>query len=173
MKVINDSKLAEIKQFAFEQHANVNHFYDGKPYSFHLEMVADFALRFKDLIDEDELNLALAGCYCHDLIEDCRLTYNDIGERFGKDLAEITYALTNEKGKNRAERANVKYYSGITKNKIAHFVKICDRLANINHSVNSGSSMINAYREEHDDFMLKMMDARFRKMFNLMSELLN
>lgn len=51
-----------------------------------------------------------------------------------EDVADIVYAVTNEKGKNRSERANEKYYQGIRENKLAVIVKICDRLANALYS---------------------------------------
>ena len=47
---------------------------------------------------------------------------------------EIVYALTNDKGRNRAERAGEKYYKGIRETLYAPFVKMCDRLANITFS---------------------------------------
>ena len=47
---------------------------------------------------------------------------------------EITYALTNDKGRTRAERAGEKYYQGIRETPYAPFVKLCDRLANITYS---------------------------------------
>ena len=48
--------------------------------------------------------------------------------------AEIAYALTNDKGRTRAERAGEKYYQGIRETPYAPFVKLADRLANISHS---------------------------------------
>ena len=47
---------------------------------------------------------------------------------------EIVYALTNDKGRSRAERAGEKYYQGIRETPYAPFVKLCDRLANITYS---------------------------------------
>ena len=55
----------------------------------------------------------LAACWVHDVIEDCRETYNDVKNVLGERVADIAYALTNEKGKTRKERANDKYYEGI------------------------------------------------------------
>jgi hypothetical protein len=47
--------------------------------------------------------------------------------------ADIIYAVTNDKGKNRKERAGVKYYEGIRKTPGAVFVKLCDRIANVQY----------------------------------------
>ena len=49
--------------------------------------------------------------------------------------AEIVYALTNEKGRTRAERAGVKYYEGIRAVPYAPMVKLADRMANVRFSL--------------------------------------
>jgi hypothetical protein len=80
--------------------------------------------------------------YYHDSIEDARQSYNDIlkvarsllTEEQALMATEIVYALTNEKGRTRAERANDKYYAGIRQTPYAPFVKLCDRLANVSFS---------------------------------------
>lgn len=82
------------------------------------------------------------GAYYHDSIEDTRLTYNDvvkIAKQWMDDqqalmAAEIVYALTNDKGRTRAERAGEKYYQGIRDTAYAPFMKLADRLANITYS---------------------------------------
>ena len=48
--------------------------------------------------------------------------------------AEIVYALTNDKGRTRQERAGEKYYAGIRETPYAPFMKLCDRLANMTYS---------------------------------------
>jgi (p)ppGpp synthase/HD superfamily hydrolase len=70
----------------------------------------------------------------------------------GVTVAEITYALTNEKGKNRKERANAKYYKGIRETPYATFIKLCDRLANVSYSKSVNSKMIEAYQKEQGGF---------------------
>jgi hypothetical protein len=82
------------------------------------------------------------GAYYHDSIEDARLTYNDVMKVAKKLMSdeqalmatEIVYALTNDKGRNRAERAGEKYYAGIRATPYAPFMKLCDRVANITYS---------------------------------------
>ena len=67
-------------------------------------------------------------------------------------MAEIVYALTNEKGRTRKERANAKYYEGIRATPYATLVKVCDRIANVTNSRNKGSRMLDVYRKEYSDF---------------------
>ena len=68
---------------------------------------------------------------------------------------EIAYALTNEKGRNRAERANERYYSGIRSTPYAPFVKLCDRYANISYSCNgkNDTRMRMIYQKEWNHFI--------------------
>jgi (p)ppGpp synthase/HD superfamily hydrolase len=145
-----DSKIMD---FAIEAHASVNHKYDGKPYSVHLAMVHSQAMRFIEYIPQHKRQDVLNAVWLHDTIEDCRLTYNDILRISNKDVAELVYALSNEKGRNRAERANKKYYEGIRKTENAVFIKLCDRLANVIYSKDAESRMFNVYKEENEKFL--------------------
>ncbi|MBR1412444.1 MAG: hypothetical protein IJ577_04880, partial [Prevotella sp.] len=67
------------------------------------------------------------------------------------------YALTNEKGRTRAERAGEKYYQGIRETPYAPFVKLCDRLANITYSCSgvdgSNLRMKEVYKSEMPHFL--------------------
>lgn len=143
--------LNEIREWVFKAHADTNHLYgeENYPYSFHLEMVAEQALNFISIIPEEDRNIVLAACYCHDSIEDARLTYNDlIAETGSEEVAEIVYAVTNEKGRTRKDRANDKYYSCIRQTPYASFVKLCDRVANTLYSKSRKSSMYKKYKAE-------------------------
>jgi ATP phosphoribosyltransferase regulatory subunit HisZ len=84
-------------------------------------MVADIMTKYYDdlgeLPDYDLYKMLYFAALFHDSIEDARLTYNDVlsiakeymTEGYAKASTEIVYALTNEKGRNRKERANEKY----------------------------------------------------------------
>lgn len=141
------------QSWAINTHSDVNHLYDGKPYSNHLVMVDDACYAFLHMIPADKQNVIRSACALHDTIEDCRVTFNDLAKEFGAEVAEIVYAVTNEKGRNRKERANDKYYQGIRDTPGAAFVKICDRIANVKHSKATGSTMLAKYRQEHSDFI--------------------
>lgn len=132
-------------RYGIECHTESNHKYDGQPYEIHLIMVFTYAANYSYLLDSvEDAKLALASAWTHDVIEDARQTYNDVKYICGEEVAEISYALTNEKGKNRKERANSKYYDEIRKTPMAVFVKICDRLANARYSKNQ-----NIYTEKN------------------------
>jgi (p)ppGpp synthase/HD superfamily hydrolase len=150
-------------QWCIDQHRNTNHFYDTYlPYEFHLRMVAQVAkdfIKFTPCSNDGALafrDSILLAAYGHDLIEDTRVSYNDVKEQLGQEAADIIYAVTNEKGKNRKERANEMYYEGIRNTKGAVFVKLCDRIANVQYSKMTKSRMFEMYEKENDDFIERM-----------------
>lgn len=147
-----DNLIERAKNYAIDCHQSVNHFYDNKSYSVHLEMVYEYGKKYSYLLPEEDVEIVLAACWAHDIIEDTRRTYNDVKIALNPQVADIVYALSNEKGKNRAERANTKYYDGINNTPYATFCKICDRLANVKYSKESGSKMIDVYRKENESF---------------------
>jgi len=155
-----------IKEWAISCHEDTNHKYDGKPYELHLNLVVSAAREFLYLVPLSDVDTVIQACWCHDVIEDCRKTYNDVKEAAGAQVAEIVYALTNEKGKNRKERANNKYYKGIRDTQYAAFVKICDRIANIQYSVATNSRMLDVYRKESSHFEQELFSPVYQVMFN-------
>ena len=65
----------------------------------------------------------------------------------------MVFAVTNEKGKTRKQRASYKYYEGIRNCKHATFIKVCDRLANMQYSRVKNKSMYGMYIKELDAFV--------------------
>ncbi len=173
--------INEIRNDAHALHASVNHAYDRiRPYGFHLDMVVNWVRKYIEEVckeEQDILPIFFAAFY-HDSIEDARLTYNDVmkiaEEQMDKEQAflatEIVYALTNEKGRNRAERANERYYEGIRAVPYAPFVKLADRLANTSYAFSKGTAdslrMSKVYREELPGFLASLKvegeDIRFQ-----------
>ena len=148
------------QEYCIQCHRNTNHYYDTYlPYEFHLRMVVQVANDFTHLVyqfaegDADSVWEDIEkACWGHDLIEDTRTSYNDIRMFSNHRVADIIYAVTNEKGKNRKERANHKYYEGICNTEGAVFVKLCDRIANVQYSKLTKSSMFEMYKSENKYF---------------------
>ncbi len=159
-------------EYATNRHIKVNHKYGKKDYSYHLNMVYSVAEEFIYLIDEQERENVYCGCWVHDIIEDARETYNDVLQNTNKTIAELAYALTNEKGKNRSERANDKYYKEMHDIPNAVFIKLCDRIANITHSKNQGSKMFDKYKKENENFIKQLYRPDLIDMINYIDELL-
>lgn len=149
--------IDEIKKDAWELHKSVNQTYDTLPYGVHLCVVANAVMMYgHDVIAcEEDIFPVIFAAYFHDSIEDARLTYNDVmkiaKQRMNGEQAlmatEIVYALTNDKGRTRAERAGEKYYAGIRSTPYAPLIKLCDRYANMSHSFH-GSDESNAHMRE-------------------------
>lgn len=162
------------KKLAIESHNLTNCMYDNKPYEVHLKMVVDIAHKFIDCLPTNtDFQSIIAACWLHDTIEDCRLTYNDIKVATNEDIAEMVYALTNEKGKSRSERANDIYYNGIKNTQNASFVKICDRIANYKYSIQNNSKMALKYEQEMNNFKSQLYDEKYKLMFNYLQKLVD
>lgn len=164
----SDPLVARAREYGRRVHDEANHRYDRHPYSYHLEMVAKYAAKYDNLLAAPHRATAVAGAYVHDCIEDARQTYNDVVKATNVEVAEIAYRLTNEKGRTRKDRANAAYYQGIRENWVARFVKICDRLANVEYSANRESRMLSVYRLEFADFYEELGCPGFEPMFNEM-----
>lgn len=163
-----------IREKAHRVHHLVNQHYDGNlPYGHHLDMVVEQVEEFghEAVETEAEFEAMIFGAYFHDAIEDARLTYNDlkaVAQMMLKPEAvmpaiEIAYALTNEKGRTRAERAGAAYYAGIRSTPFAPLVKFADRLANALYSVShSGKElpgrMHHIYAKELPHFLASVVD---------------
>ena len=163
------NQIEIIRLAAHELHQSVNETYgDELPYGFHLDMVVEGICCYGHLVcacEEDVLPMFFGGFY-HDSIEDARLTYNDVmrvarqwmTEEQALMGTEIVYALTNDKGRTRAERAGEKYFKGIRETPYAPFVKLCDRLANVTYSCSidsgrDGHRMREVYKGEMGVFL--------------------
>jgi hypothetical protein len=162
-------QIEEIRLAAHELHQSVHQVYgDHLPYGFHLDSVVENISRYGHLVctQEDDVVPLFFGGYFHDSIEDARQTYNDVmrharrwmTEEQALMATEIVYALTNDKGRTRAERAGEKYYAGIRQTPYAPFVKLCDRTANVTYSCsadNDGDNnrMREVYKGEMPHFL--------------------
>jgi hypothetical protein len=114
----------------------------------------------------------------HDCIEDARKTFNDVKNACGEKSALISFALTNSDGMTRDERADAKYYAKIRTTQYAIFAKLCDRIANIEHGIRTGSSMASKYKKEHAHFKFELWSCannpgEYQEMWDYIDELLN
>lgn len=154
-----DKALESHYQYIFDRHTSVNQMYDVYPYSFHLELVKNIALNNIDSLKyisnignifQENIILILLSAAGHDLLEDTRMTYNDLAKYLNNNsdvgrqyriskgaqhmICETIYALTDEKGRNRSERHNSVYWKTLKSNTYAPFIKMCDRYANMMYS---------------------------------------
>lgn len=119
---------------------------DTEPYTKHLAHVAEVLLRFK--FDDEDL---IVAAWLHDSVEDTDATITQIEMMFGRRVADIVGRVTNEPGKNRKER-HAKTYPKIQKSMDATTIKLADRIANVESSVEASSDKLGMYRKEHEAF---------------------
>lgn len=149
-----DTLSAKAEFYARNCHRSTNHQYDEHPYEFHLQMVVDNVRKWSHLLPTEDRDLAEAGAWVHDVIEDTRQTFNDVKSAVHPAVAELAYALTQEKGRNRAERESERYFAGIREaGPVAVFVKLCDRMANVQHAVSIGHGMGRKYAKDMGHFL--------------------
>lgn len=162
--------------FCHHQHDTVcNQKYNKTlPYSFHLDLVSGHAGRLyeyiewsgKDWVSKPTFDVWMAKFVAqgHDLIEDARLTYNDIMSELSIHLrrdvtvsiAEAIFACTECRGRNRKERHSEEYYSLLVSNDLAVYVKLCDILANVQFSKMTHANMYLLYRKEFPIFTSRL-----------------
>lgn len=119
---------------------------ENVPYIVHLGHVAEVLTRFG--FDSDDL---IVSAWLHDTVEDTDATITQIELMFGRNVADIVGRVTNEPGKNRKER-HAKTYPKIQASLDATTLKLADRIANVEASVEDQSKQLKMYRKEHEAF---------------------
>lgn len=170
-------------QWAYDQHDVVcnQKYADRLPYSMHLKFVQAQANRFMHLIEYKMLmpysrvtshNLIQMSIAGHDLIEDARVSYNQIKDLTGTDVAEVIFLCTEMRGRNRAERHNEQYLVELAKNELAVFVKLCDIIANVLYSILTNSTMLKKYQAEYPEVRRHLYHQKYNEMFVYLEGLL-
>lgn len=127
--------------------------YAGYPYYYHLEQVVDVLKEFGYTEDK----FVCAG-YLHDSIEDGDLSYNDVKKKFGEEIAEIVFCVTDEMGRNRREK-KAKTLPKIASNRDAIVIKLADRIANLRQGIKDQDDRRMMYVKEHDQFEAMLHEA--------------
>jgi len=137
--------LSKAKRFAHLAHAG--QMYGKSPYTKHLQAVATTLVKF----GHNSLELRTAA-WLHDIVEDTTVTIDIIENDFGRKVADLVWAVTNEKGgKNRKERHAITYPK-IKRTPQAVILKLADRIANVTQSVKDQDPLLGMYRSEYKDF---------------------
>ena len=144
------------------------------PYSLHLKAVVAQAHIYKNLIQEEFHNIVYIAAAGHDLIEDARLTYNDVGQAYGWKVADLIYACTELRGHNRPERHGEEFFMTLRGLRLAIFVKLCDIMANALFSRLTNSSMFDKYRKEFPKLYKELhKNGEYEELWDDLRELLN
>lgn len=135
------SAILKAKAYAIKAHDGDT--YGEYPYSKHLNDVYNILI-LAGVTDK----LILSAAWLHDTIEDTQIRYEDLFEDFGKRIADLTYLLTDKRGKNRQER-HLATYPLIAEDARATTVKWADRTANFLMSQHSRREQFFKYQKEH------------------------
>ncbi|QKS29337.1 MAG: GTP pyrophosphokinase [Accumulibacter sp.] len=139
--------LDEARAFAFRAHSG--QMYGTRPYSWHLEAVAE-------LLAPYGVQAQVIG-YLHDVVEDTVVSEDDVHARFGPFIGECVGLLTDAPAPTRAERKARTHARlarvGSGPAELALVVKAADRLANVRSCVADDRQVLwHTYRREHPAF---------------------
>jgi len=140
--------IENIKEFAIEKHSNQK--YGEHSYSVHLKDVVGVLESF----GYQDYNI-IASAWLHDVVEDQNVTVEEIKKIAGSEVANIVSRVTDEPGRNRAER-KAKTYDKIAGSFEATVVKFADRIANVRRSLSENSGLLKMYKNEHGMFKRKL-----------------
>jgi len=124
--------------------AHRNQKYGERPYVTHL---ADVVARVKTITQDPEI---IAAAWLHDTIEDTQVTYSDIEQDFGENVAKMVWAVTGVGHDRAAKMANA--IEKIAQTPGAELVKSADRLSNASASKQEKKhKLYQRYKDEHKD----------------------
>ncbi len=137
--------------------AHMGQRYGKFPYTHHLFGTWDVLTKFgfsesdPNKTKRERSQRLILGAILHDTLEDTDITYDDLQSGFGKEIADLVFAVTNEPGKNRAEKF-MKTYPKIRSHPDAIILKLADRIANVIHALQFNHDILNMYRNEWIEF---------------------
>jgi (p)ppGpp synthase/HD superfamily hydrolase len=126
----NAVRITRARLYASNQHAKTNQKHGNRPYIAHLDEVVEVLQRYGATAEKDA-DLICAG-FLHDVIEDQGVSRETLANLFGASVTDLVWAVSNEPGKNRAER-HAKTYPKIRATLGATKLKLADRIANVEH----------------------------------------
>lgn len=115
--------IKRARELAFLYHEKQK--YGSRPYSYHLESVAETARMYLYLLPEESAEDAICVAYLHDILEDTLCTQDEILRALNPRILLAVKLLT----KNGSNFEN--YFKQIAQDDLAIFIKFCDRLCNI------------------------------------------
>lgn len=130
----------------FAVQAHIDQKYGDAPYETHLR----HAVRVLEEAGFGEEAILKTATWLHDTVEDTEISIQEIERRFGPEVKDIVWRVTDEPGANRKER-KLKTYPKIKGHRGATIVKLCDRIANVESS-KSNPQKLTMYLKEYPDF---------------------
>lgn len=123
----------------------------GLPYLTHLTAVAMEIIHAceESKIEVEKADKAILVALLHDTIEDTEITYDDIYQEFGIDIAEAVDALTKDKTLSKKEQMEDSINKLLTQPYEIQMVKLADRITNMQKPPESwdGEKIFNYHKE--------------------------
>jgi (p)ppGpp synthase/HD superfamily hydrolase len=158
----------EKKAITWAKEFHRNQKYGNEPYTKHLEDVIAVLKKFGV-----KNSCVIAAAWLHDAVEDTPLTIEMVEEEFGNDVASLVYAVTTEPGKNRKER-NAKTYPKIKAKNEAIYLKLADRIANIQAALGNNKEKLKMYQNEFPAFKIALKQSGVAdEMWSFLEELIS
>lgn len=120
-------------QFAAQKHADIHQTIPGTslPYVVHLSNVAMEILVASGASESFNTGFAVQLALLHDVLEDTDVTFNELSERFGKEVAEGVLALTKNAELPKNERMADSLERIKQQPEEVRAVKLADRITNL------------------------------------------
>lgn len=160
--------------FARLKHKNQKRKYRGNAYIEHLAEVAgivatvinDYQMGGGRQLEKEFREIILAICWLHDVMEDQGVTYDQLVELFGEDVADGVFALSDLETGTRSER------KAKTRNRlkaafdIIQTIKCADLLSNLKEIIELGGKFTKVYISETIQLLevLTKADVRLKNM---------
>jgi (p)ppGpp synthase/HD superfamily hydrolase len=154
-------KIIEAKHFAVEKHGNQK--YGIFPYEVHLINVLNVLIS-NNILPNTEENIDLwIGAWLHDVLEDTTATKQELISKFGANIYEIVWSLTDGEHGNRKEKKQTMYQK-LVLNQNGIIIKLADRIANLEFSIiNNNPEKINLYISENEELNRQLAGAIVKK----------
>ena len=122
-----EKQIEEAIEFAKQKHSTQKRKYEGMPYIVHPLRVAEIVSTRTDSVQ------AYIAAILHDTIEDTDATLKEVQERFGDEVADLVWQLTDRSKPsdgNRAKRKAIDRESLVKASPLAQTVKMADIIDN-------------------------------------------
>lgn len=149
-KSLRGLSTSEPNAFAFAEHFHGEQKYGNLPYMVHLAMTFEVYLEHTA---PDDLNaVIMKALWLHDVLEDTHCKPQFILDYFhDRRLLILIQAVTDKPGENRKARHR-NTYPELAGDNWAVVVKLCDRIANVRHSIAEKSGFLKMYKREYPFF---------------------
>jgi (p)ppGpp synthase/HD superfamily hydrolase len=131
---VSVQRILAAARFAAEKHAQQKRKGAmGEPYFNHLVEVAELIASSSDELDVELVMAALL----HDTVEDTGVTFAELEERFGGDVASLVAEVTDDKSLPKETRKELQVRNAHKKSERAQMLKLADKISNLRSIVAS------------------------------------